>query len=210
MTTQLLEEKKSKENFKSWCKDRGYKLIKEYSSHENKVEKTTADFTILIDGKDKKVSLKTEGGTFTEGNLGTGISALSRWNNKEEDKEILRKASEKYREVKKIFPKSVRWEEVNDQDEVRFSLLSPFINAWFEILSKEDNFYSFIEYLLERKSDYVWVNGNLIPQKETKTSFSIKKYKSKSIILGETYELRFKSSGGRIHSGVKINIQPCR
>lgn len=111
MSTQLLNEKLSKEEFKKKIRQYGLTIIKEYFPQQNKKELTSCDFLCKIITKNNlgnkeqiiKVSLKTRGGLFTIFNSGLTLQAnlFKHYCLSESEKELIKDIQRKVNRLKK-------------------------------------------------------------------------------------------------------------
>ena len=208
MTTQLLEEEKSKEEFKQWCEGR-FEIIREYDSHENKKENTNADFVIKPIKVDYGISIKTAGGDFTQGNFGAGVRGLTQWNKTESALKEVKAAIESKKSIVAMYPQ-VRWDELSNIEHHKMVVIKPFIDAYMNIFSDDKNVLTYCKYLTSRNADFLWKDGGLYRMKSfipDTTKFSVK---NKTINIPGVGGLRFKTSGGKIKDSIKINFEPCK
>lgn len=207
MTTQLDSEEKDKQAFRDFCKKNAIQIIHEYTSSENKSGKHSHDFLINNNGMEISVSLKTEGGTFTSKNLGAGKDGASKWI-PEEYLNYIEIAQEEFKNRIKTIEEE-RWESVLDSNARKKYALEPYISTYEYVLSINKVLLNFCTYLINSKSDFVWVDGKFKkPNRSIPENLNIKRIKSKSLLINPFVELRFKSAGGKVKSAVKINVQP--
>ena len=211
MTVQLQSELESKKAFKKWCEDNHFNITREWNSHENKLENSNADFSVKTD-YEYTVSLKTEGGLFTSANLGTGFKAIRKWCSDEDQINELRSVLKEVSARKNYISANYnRWEDVPNSEDKKKDMVQPLIDFYFNLFQHRRHVIDFCRYLMDRNADFLWVDGSLIHIKSyIPKDFNVTKVNSKSILIPDVAELRFKSEGGKVSSSIKLNVQPCK
>lgn len=208
VTEQLKSEIRSKERFKLWC-DGKFEIIREYESSENKKEGTNADFVIKPTKSDYGISIKTEGGAFTTGNLGAGIGGAKKWTNNPHILDLIKQASKQVANIRNSYSET-RWDELDNMEHHKYVVMKPFIDVYLFIFSEESNVLNYCKYLSSRNADFLWKEGALYrmpPIIPTSTTVTLR---NKTITIPGAANLRFKSSGGKIKDSIKINFEKCK
>ena len=211
MTTQLKSELEVKSLFKSFCFDKGYDIVREYTSDENKKENVDYDYLIVMDGQTRSVSLKSDKGTFTLKNLGSGAQAMKKWNKDEDALRLIKEAAKKSREIKSSY-KEARWDEMPNELHAKRKeeVVEPFISAWEKILANPDSQFLFFEYLNGGKAQFLFTpRGGLEKTSSVCGGSCVQRVNSKSLRVGDLV-LRFKSEGGKVKSSIKINVEKAK
>lgn len=211
MTTQLKSELEVKSLFKGFCSDKGYDIVKEYTSDENKKENVDYDYLIVMGGQTRSVSLKSDKGTFTLKNLGSGVQAMKKWNTNEDELSLLKEAAKKSREIKSSY-KEARWDEMSNELHAKRKeeVVEPFIAAWEKILANPVSQFLFFGYLNGGKAQLLFTpKGGLEKTSSVCGGSCVQRINSKSLRVGDLV-LRFKSEGGKVKSSIKINVEKAK
>jgi len=211
MTTQLKSELEVKSLFKDLCFDKGYDILKEYTSEENKKENVDYDYLIVMDRQRRSVSLKSDNGTFTLKNLGSGVQAMKKWNKNEDELRLIKEAAKKSREIKSSY-KEARWDEMPNELHAKRKeeVMEPFISAWEEILANPFSQFLFFEYLNGGKAQLLFTpRGGIEKTSSVCGGSCVQRVNSKSLRVGDLV-LRFKSEGGKVNSSIKINVEKAK
>jgi len=230
-TTQLTNGKLAENLVHADLLKQGYTDIVKVESQQNRKLRTNADFFALKDGQKYSISVKTDNGQFTSANLGPGISSqyyiLLKENNKTHEMLKISAAADENRARRlKLLANYSRWEDVPNQNEVKFAICQPFLECYQEHLNNIDNMQLWVNYLIGRQSDLLAVvnlsTSSILyhTKRTTRQHIVVRDFNihlkdssehSKTLVVlinnDLEFSMRFKTEGGTVKSSVKINLE---
>lgn len=202
-TTQLQSEDVHKKQFVDYCQRNSLEIVHEFSSWENKNQNTDADF--LVKGLEPvivAVSLKTKNGTMCLKNTGTQLSFAKKWLVDEKDLGLVKAQSARCLAFRQTV-KDMKYAEHPNGDEIKSSLITPWLDTYYEIFQNKDNIWRFFNYYNDGKSPYMFHADELIKTDTYQIKDSDVKIISKRTLYICGLKWRFKSAGGQCSSSIK-------